>query len=77
MASKSETKKRPPFSWAQPVCSQCWVGMKVKIGRLAPSLKGAQFCCYCRDQIQAGEVYLQRINPNATPYPTLRKEEEE
>ena len=71
----TKTKKRPPFAWGQPVCPECWVGMKVKIGRPMKNEK-KQACCHCRSDIAIDKAYLQRINPNAVPYPTIRKEEE-
>lgn len=70
------TSKRPPFAWMQPVCTECWNGLKLKIGRLVPGHAKA-FCCYCRADIPKGKVNIQRVNPGSTPYPTLRKQEEE
>lgn len=67
-------EKKPAFSWGQPVCAECWTSIKVKIGTKVNNRK-QQFCCYCRAGISAGEAYLQRVNPGAVPYPTLRKED--
>lgn len=66
--------KRPPFAWTQPCCSECWTGLKLKIGR--PQGSDAQHCCFCRVFIGAGEIYHLRVNPGTVPYPTLRKEED-
>lgn len=75
MTTQDKTKsKRPPFAWRQPVCTECWVGLKLKTGRLERS--DAHHCCFCREFIGAGEIYILRINPGTVPYPTIRKEEE-
>lgn len=66
-------KKKSNFAWGQPVCPECWENMSVKIGR---PMKNAeeQSCCYCRATIGVGEAHVQRVNPNAVPYPTIEKE---
>lgn len=71
-------KRRPPFAWKQPVCTQCWVEIKLKTGRLDNELKHAtHFCCFCRKDIPQGvDTYAIRLNPGTVPYPTLRKDEE-
>lgn len=69
----SKKNKRPPFSWTQPVCPECWVGLKLKTGREAPFLVPS-FCCFCRSDISEGKAYAIRINPGTVPYPTLRKD---
>lgn len=63
------------WSWTQPCCSECWVGMTVKIGKHAAALANA-FCCYCRADITGGSGYLVRVNPGSVPYPTMKREEE-
>ncbi|AZS06638.1 hypothetical protein SEA_JACOREN57_62 [Mycobacterium phage JacoRen57] len=71
----SDKKKRPPFSWAQPCCTECWNGLKLKTGRPGPPSDGTVFCCYCRAQIpEGGGVYTIRLNPGTVPYPTVRKD---
>jgi hypothetical protein len=70
-------KKRAPFSWTQPVCMECWNGLKLKTGRLNQQLKlKTHFCCFCRKEISQGvDTYGLRINPGTVPYPTVRKDE--
>ena len=67
--------KRPPFAWRQPCCPECWVGLKLKTGRKDDSLANV-FCCFCKQDINAGSAYLLRLNPGTVPYPTLRKDDE-
>lgn len=70
-------KKRPPFSWTQPCCPECWVGLTLKTGR-AQSDNSTAFCCFCRREIGRVEtVYQLRVNPGTVPYPTVRKDEGE
>ena len=70
--------KRPPFSWAQPCCVDCWIRLKLKTGRIKPDWKRRHLhCCFCRKDIpKLVDTYEIRINPGTVPYPTLRKEEE-
>jgi hypothetical protein len=66
------------FSWGQPVCPDCWNGMKVKIGRPDKTINSVAFCCHCKRQIGRVEtIYIQRVNPNSVPYPTVKKTAEE
>lgn len=71
--------KKAKLSWGQPVCAECWAGMTVKIGRPADKeLRGVKnaHCCYCKKETSAGKAFIQRVNPNAVPYPTLAKDDE-
>ena len=71
-----KAEKRAPFSWTQPCCPECWVGLKLKTGRPAPFLFPA-FCCFCRTEIPEGKAHSIRLNPGTVPYPTIKKEEDE
>lgn len=66
------------FAWGQPVCLECWEGLKVKIGRADNELTAEhQTCCYCKSEIKKGvTTHIQRINPNAVPYPSILKGED-
>lgn len=70
MASKTK------YSWTQPCCAECWVGLELKTGRPAVESSPARFCCYCRSDIPAGKGYSLRVNPGNTPYPTTKKDED-
>lgn len=70
--------KRPPFSWTQPCCPECWIGLVLKTGR--PTNEGGVFfCCFCRTEASVdlgNTVYMLRVNPGTVPYPTLRKDDD-
>ncbi|UOW93140.1 hypothetical protein SEA_NOSHOW_73 [Mycobacterium phage NoShow] len=70
--------KRPPFAWKQPVCTKCWVDIKLKTGNIDKAAKMQHhFCCFCRADIMQGvDTYMIRLNPGTVPYPTVRKEED-
>lgn len=71
----AQNNKRPPFSWTQPCCPECWVGLKLKTGR--PTTRHLPyFCCFCRSDITTTMVNMIRVNPGTVPYPTLRKDED-
>lgn len=71
-----KVKGRAAFSWTQPVCVRCWVDLVLKTGRAADPDPVA-FCCFCRDEIPAGNGrYDIRLNPGTVPYPTVRKDQE-
>lgn len=72
-------KKKPPFSWTQPCCAECWVGLKLKTG-MKVVVAGTHdpftfpaFCCFCRVEVPRETAYSIRVNPGAVPYPTVRK----
>jgi hypothetical protein len=73
-STTDKPKSRAPFSWTQPCCSECWVGLKLKTGRPTDDHGTPFFCCYCRQGLDGDMRYLIRVNPGAVPYPTLRKE---
>lgn len=70
-------KKRPPYSWTQPCCAECWIGLKLKTGRVKLDDANTYFCCFCRQEINTSKsnmLYMLRLNPGTVPYPTLRKD---
>lgn len=69
--------KKVNYSWAQPTCTPCWNGLKLKTGRPTANSDGAVQCCHCNQQIPEGDaVYLLRINPGSVPYPSLTKDDD-
>lgn len=61
------------YSWTQPVCSECWNGLKLKTGRPTLDHSTAYSCCFCKQELDGDDRYMIRINPGAVPYPTLVK----
>ena len=62
------------FSWTQPVCPDCWEGLKIKTGRATP-LALEDTCAYCNTDIIGGTGFHIRVNPGSVPYPTITKDE--
>ena len=65
--------KRKSFSWSQPCCDECWDGLKLKTGRLTPSISG--ICCFCKNELDTDRRYTIRVNPGSVPYPSKEKDE--
>ena len=72
-AQKTKKEKNKSFSWTQPCCEECWDGLKLKTGRLTPSIHGT--CCFCKNELDTDKRYTIRVNPGSVPYPTVEKEE--
>jgi hypothetical protein len=72
MGSTASRTKETAQSWQQPVCDECWGGLKLKTGREAPFLFPAS-CCFCNISVAEGKAYMIRVNPGSVPYPTLLK----
>jgi hypothetical protein len=77
--SKKTANNKRRWSWKQPVCTECWTAIRVKVGRIEASWKlKHMFCCYCRKDIGQGvDTYAIRINPGTVPYPTVPRDEDE
>jgi hypothetical protein len=70
----AKPKRRPRYSWTQPVCKTCWNGLQLKTGR---PTAGTAICCFCNRDISEGDpVFLLRVNPGSVPYPSNLKEDE-
>lgn len=76
---KTKTKKAKRYAWIQPVCNECWAGLKLKTGRQDTSNEFIHSpCCFCNkvvSDISPDVYFLIRINPGTVPYPTVEKEE--
>ena len=65
-------KQRTAYSWTQPVCTPCWAGLVLRTGRV--ERRDSSHCCFCREPISAGDIYMIRVNPGTVPYPSILKD---